>query len=89
VQPPSRVLVLFSDVSPAFHSMATLAKEVWLQLNRPHGPTKALMWFTIAFSGTYAYVNHIKPARDQAAWDEMKADIQRNVSLSTIPRIVT
>lgn len=60
--------------------MAAIAKEIWLNLNRPHGPTKAFMWFTIAFTGTYAYVHHIKPARDQAAWDEMKADIDRNVS---------
>ena len=76
-----RVVVWLSPFRLRF-VMAAIAKEIWLNLNRPHGPTKAFMWFTIAFSGTYAYVHHIKPARDQAAWDEMKADIERNVSSS-------
>ena len=60
--------------------MAGLGSEFIKALNRPHGPVKALMWFTIAFGGSYVYLEHIKPAQDRAAWEQMKKDITASVS---------
>lgn len=56
--------------------MSSFASELAKALNRPHGPVKALMWFTIAFGGSYVYMEHIKPLQDAAAWEQMKKDIK-------------
>lgn len=61
--------------------MSSFASELAKALNRPHGPVKALMWFTIAFGGSYVYMEHIKPLQDAAAWEQMKKDIKTSVRL--------